>query len=316
MALSGPNGILTNAVEAKQKTSEKTEEELKRIDNMEGIIEEYTDPEIKSMKLLITSGETGEVQLPIENNVENDYVINWGDGTTTKSNGNDDFSLDQNAKHTYSELNKDYVVTITGTVKRISTYYGEWGESEPARKVIKEVLQWGELGLEEISISYSETLTKIASPSTNSFSDLKQISFMETSLTEIPEDLFKNAPKLLGLDSTFKETNITNIPENLFINGENLLYFDSAFLGTKITEIPNNLFKNCDKATFTGTFSLCEELTNYLNLWDQDYYNTGKNEEVSETTGGKSCYGSCTKLLENEENVKNIPEYWRKALLQ
>ena len=397
-ALSGPNGILENAKKAKQETQESQEKELDSLETAESMIEEYTNPELKTMKLRVNSGETGEVKLPIPSNEENNYTIDWGDGTVAEVKNETKVELgkvattepvkiaatDEKAKHTYASPNQEYVVSITGTVKEIDTgYVSDYS--------ILEVEQWGELGIEYISLNFCHNLTEIASPTKNSFMNLKNIYFFNSGLEEIPEDLFSNCVNITSFDGAFEQTNITEIPEDLFKNCENVTSFDDTFAytqitkipedlfkncknvtsfdgtfaytqiteipedlfsncinvtnfndtfaytqiteiqedlfsncvnvtdfdgtfaGTNITEIPENLFKNCDNATFKQTFYGCENLQNYLKLWEQDYYESGSNENVSEDMGGEGCYANCTQLLA-KEGSKNIPDYWKEAL--
>ena len=67
-----------------------------------------------------------------------------------------------------------------------------------------------------------------------------------------------------------------------------------------MTSILKDLFANCPNATnFTEIFADCAGLTNYLLLWNSEYYNGGNtNVDID-------------KLLQNEENINAIPEYWR-----
>ena len=316
-SLSGPNGILENAQKAKQETQESQEKELDSLETAETILEEYTNPELKTMKLKVNSGATGEVVLPITNNEENNYTIDWGDGTVAEVKNETKVELgkvastqqvkiaanDEKVRHTYASQNQEYVVSITGTVKEIDTgYYADYS--------LLEVEQWGELGIEYISLRHCYNLTKIASPTKNSFINLKEISFQESGLEEIPEDLFSNCANITSFDSAFALTNITEIPEDLFSNCVNVTSFSATFYKTNITKIPENLFKNCDNATFEITFAYCENLQNYINLWEQNYYNSGSNEHVDENMGGAGCYANCTKLLA-EGDSDNIPDHWK-----
>ena len=62
-----------------------------------------------------------------------------------------------------------------------------------------------------------------------------------------------------------------------------------------------------------GTFANCTELTNYLPLWKSQYYNDGNTNVGIDKVGG-GCYVGCTKLLQKEENLNAIPEFWRTDL--
>ena len=59
-------------------------DEENELANYEDVINEYTNPELKSMKLVINSGASKAITLPITPNEENNYTINRGDGTTER----------------------------------------------------------------------------------------------------------------------------------------------------------------------------------------------------------------------------------------
>ena len=128
--LTGENGILNRANDAKEQTKVAEAEEKSKINNYEEIIDEYTNPERKAMKIVVNSGTDKKIVLPIEINSEDDYVIDWGDGTTSERG-------DGARTHIYSEASKDYIVTISGTLKQISSY-----ASETTKSQIKQILQY------------------------------------------------------------------------------------------------------------------------------------------------------------------------------
>ena len=270
--LTGENGILNRANDAKEQTKVAEAEEKSKINNYEEIIDEYTNPERKAMKIVVNSGTDKKIVLPIELNSEDDYVIDWGDGTTSERG-------DGARTHIYSEANKDYIVTISGTLKQIYSY-----ASETTKSQIKQILQWGETGLTSISLSGCSNLIEIASPTSESFVNIT------------------------SFGNSFEYTGITSIPENLFANCPNVTSFYETFANTEITSIPENLFVNCSKATdFYKTFAYCANLTNAIPLWEQEYYKE-KNSNVSETTAGVACYAGCTTLLNTDIY---IPDYWK-----
>ena len=247
------------------------------------VIDKNEYDENKSLKLLINSGEDGIVYLPFPDGMYVEYIIDWGDGTTSLDNSlaskNEGkiASLENivvgtliNAiKHTYGEKNKEYVVTITGKCDTISTGYGDC----TPEKII-EILQWGETGLENIRLSDCTNLRKIASPSKNSFINLTNINYSSnnekgmfsgcTSLTSVPEDLFVNCPNVQDFTRLFEGcTNLTEIPENLFSNCPNAQNLSRAFSGcVSLTAIPEKLFTNCPNIkNFSWTFAGCISLT-------------------------------------------------------
>ena len=273
--------------------------------------------------MLVNSGDTGEVWLPLLE-TEEGRIIDWGDGKVTtaenKNTGEKKYaSVIQNdgAKskiaealhppiHTYSEKNKEYKVTITGKCTEIYNVYGMINDS------ILEIIQWGETGLEYISLKGCINLRKIASPTEKSFEKITDFSYgfaVCEKLTSIPEDLFANCPNVTTFKSTFEECiSLTSIPEDLFANCPNVTTFILTFAGcTSLTRIPENLFANCLYVTnFGGTFCECTGLTGEpIKLWKR-VPNGSTNNYIGEPDG-YGCYYNATGL----NNYENIPEYWR-----
>ncbi len=242
--------------------------------------------------MLVNSGDTGEVRLPLLE-TEEGRIIDWGDGKVTtaenKNTGEKKYaSVIQNdgAKskialaypptHTYSEKNKDYKVTITGKCTRIICNGND---------NILEIIQWGETGLERVCLRGCTKLRKIASPTEKSFEKITVFSdgfYGCESLTSIPEDLFANCPNVTTFYTTF------------------------AYC-TSLTRIPENLFANCLNVTiFRGTFLKCTGLTGEpIKLWKR-VPNGSTNDYIGEPDG-YGCYYNATGL----NNYENIPEYWR-----
>ena len=252
--------------------------------------------------MLVNSGDTGEVWLPLLE-TEEGRIIDWGDGkVTTAENKN---TGGPPPTHTYPEINKDYKVTITGKCTEIYNAYG-------INDNILEIIQWGETGLEYISLRGSINLRKIASPTEKSF---KKITYFLygfygcESLTNIPEDLFANCPNVTTFKSTFEEcTSLTRIPENLFANCPNVTTFESTFEDCiSLTSIPEDLFANCPNVKdFTYTFCRCTGLTGEpIKLWER--VPNGSTNDYKGIPDGKGCYCDATGL----NNYENIPEYWR-----
>ncbi len=232
-----------------------------------------------ALKFLVNSGEDGVVVLPVSKDDcgEGGYEVDWGDGTTGldetvianketklanigKLNLAIGIDMPSGMPHTYSESNKEYIVTITGVCNSVSTDYGSTTENK-----IIEVLQWGETGLIEINLNNCVNLRKVASPTANTFINAINFNFSGcTGLTSIPEDLFLNCINVTYFDSTFNNCkSLTTIPENLFSYCPNVISFNSTFSNcTNLTAIPANLFANCPNVTyFSSAFSYCTNLT-------------------------------------------------------
>ena len=109
-----------------------------------------------------------------------------------------------------------------------------------------EILNWGNIqeNNEENNI-YIYGVSKIYEPEP----DRIPIHYIEPLFTEIPEWLFskkvtsKVMSKFSSEENMSFESSITTIPEGLFKNCVNGEKFNSVFRGSKITSIPENLFK-------------------------------------------------------------------------
>ena len=276
--------------------------------------------------ILVNSGDTGEVKLPIAGEIDDSTKVDWGDGviaTGDKNIHNNKYaSVTQNdsvknkiaeidsqyTEHTYPEKNKDYKVTITGKCTEI--YNGD-----EINDNILEIIQWGETGLEEVCLEYCTKLRKIASPTEKSFEKITDFSFgfyRCESLTSIPEKLFANCPNVTDFTLTFEYcTSLTSIPEDLFASCPNVKTFLKTFGGcTSLTSIPENLFANCLKVTnFVGTFYECTGLTGEpIKLWER--VQNGSTNDYKGRPDGGGCYYNATGL----NNYENIPEYWRSEI--
>ena len=124
-------------------------------------------------------------------------------------------------------------------------------------------------------------------------------------LNEIVSPTENSFIKLLGI--SFPDTRIQSIPENLFANCPNVIYFNNTFEGCSITSIPENLFDNCKEVElFFKTFFYCEKITgNAPELWTR-----GTNSEENNYEGnpdGFNCFAGCEGL----ENYDVIPHYWK-----
>ena len=260
--------------------------------------EEY---ESKALKFLVNSGDDGIVVLPICNYRGEYKIINWGDGTEELHDeiANNKMKLaskkvyiassnPSGISHTYSEKNKEFIVTITGKCSIIATNY-----LYVTKNKIIEVLQWGETGLKKVELSKCENLRKIASPSENSFINIEpEYGFSGafsncTSLTEIPEDLFSNCPQVTSFEGTFEYcTNLTIIPQNLFSNCLNVEKFFWTFFGC------TNLSGEAPK------------------LWER--VPNGSTNDYIGSPNGNGCFYNAIGL----SNYNEIPNYWKTHIVE
>lgn len=239
----------------------------------------------KGIQIKVTSGKTATLII----GGGSDLIIDWGDGTYSRLNelatsnnvriasskNNFKIALNQvyNYYHKYSEKEKEYTVRIYSDTNIFLDYDEQ----------ILEITDWGQTNIERIELAGCEKLEKIATPRDNSFQNLWKINFEGcTSLTSIPEGLFKNCPNLSDFTDTFNGcTRLTNIPTGLFDNCTNVEYFYRTFYG-------------------------CTGLTGEVpELWKK-----GTNSESNQYRGkpsGKGCFANCT----NVSNYSSIPDYWK-----
>ena len=340
--LVGENGLITKSKEAKQNTQLAEGQENKELANLteylngeldgnggaSNLPDDTTKPELQSLKLRINTGDTGIMEFIIsEKDYSTDTVIDWGDGTVQNYDdieiimanrknkqiqlasiapiGNLQLALAlPRLRHTYTQSNKEYIITITGTWKQL-----EFMDSEDN---LLEVLQWGTTGLENINLTNCSSLKKIAQPSKNSFINMTDFSYSFASCSElsaIPENLFANCPNVTSFSDTFSYCHaITTIPENLFANCPNVMDFSGIFRGcSNLTSIPKNLFANCLKVeSFKTTFANCYKLSgDPIALWER--VPNGATNGYQGVPDGSRCYTNSTGL----NNYNSIPEYWR-----
>lgn len=92
--------------------------------------------------------------------------------------------------------------------------------------------------------------------------------FLETSISDIPQDLFKNCLKAENFRWCFQDCkNLTSIPQNLFSNCPNVNNFSYCFEGCSgITSAVPELWKTHPNAKGTGCFKGCINASNYNDI--------------------------------------------------
>lgn len=121
-----------------------------------------------------------------------------------------------------------------------------------------------------------------------------------SSLLVIPIDLFKYNTKLAGVASCFSEcSSLTSIPKDLFKYNTSVIYFNYCFENcTSLTTIPTDLFKyNTNAIGFNNCFYNCSNVTSAVpELW------------VSHPNANHTkCFYKCTKA----SNYSSIPSKWK-----
>ena len=303
--------------------NKKEEVQLNIIEDMTpSFITEWTVAENDIIMLPISVGHTGN----------NQFTVDWGDGSKKETIDDTETVLTQMPQHQYSQAGT-YQIKIQG-----KCYYWDMENlldvnPEQSAKLIK-LVSWGETQAMFYSFCDATNLSgSIPSPSKNTFKNYKNkfdyLFYGCSSITSIPEDLFKNCTNITSFKGTFcKCTGVTNIPENLFANCPNVTSFEETFYNcTGITNIPENLFAGCSNVTsfertfyrcnnietihsgifdnnlkvtnFIGTFYDLQKITSVIELWNR----------TTEGLEGTGCYGSCDSL-----DTTNIPSPWADSL--
>ena len=302
--LTGDNGILTRAQQAKNKTEEATKTEKEYLEEFDRIIEtqgkEYIKnddlPENQYLKEFITewtvnAGDT--ITLPIYEKEESDeergeletyfnynFEVDYGDGTVVEVKSYDD----ENRKHTYSNSGT-YTVKIKGICESWSFYH----ITESAEKITK-LIQWGVTKSKHYDFANCINLSgEIPLPSRNSFNDVlsfRMLFYKCYNITgKIPNDLFKYATKVVTMANAFNyATGLSGeIYEDLFVNCKEVMNFRFVFSGSSLSgNIPEDIFKENTKVNnFQGVFQYCTNLTGYLPKNIFSYSNVIENLSVS-----------------------------------
>lgn len=261
---------------------------------------------------------------------DNDFIVDWGDGSPTEKINDTETALNVRPQHKYTEKGS-YKIKISGkcsyfTLSSIAKEYPE------QLKKLTKLISWGEIKARAYDFSGAINLTGgIPSPQKNAFKYIEEENFSFLfehceKITTIPSDLFANIPNTItSFNSVFsncrslesipeglfdKATNVTsyrkafarcealtNIPSNLFAKSPEVTSFEKTFYRcNKIRSIPSNLFKENTKVTnFKYTFYDLKEITIVPELWKRD----------TAELDGTGCFGSCDVL-----NTNGIPAPW------
>lgn len=117
-------------------------------------------------------------------------------------------------------------------------------------------------------------------------------------LTYISPELFLECPNMINFYSAFLETGISDIPQDLFKNCSKAESFRWCFQDCKnLTSIPQNLFSNCPNVNnFSYCFDGCTNITSAVpELW-----------KTHPNADGTACFRGCV----NAANYNDIPSSW------
>ena len=220
--------------------------------------------------------DNGAIQDVIYSNV--DCYVDWGDGMVEhivselrEDQWGNTYNYVPEVKHRYEGLTepKTFEVRISGLVEIMSANR-ENTIFNPAQSSITEVVQWGNIGVKDMSGAFynNVTLKKIPSDRMYSFSEVENFSNAFaycTSLEEIPENLFVSAKKAKYFDFCFENcSSVKLIPANLFASCESATSFQRAFYNcTSLMTISPGVFANLSKVkSFNYCFANCSKLKN------------------------------------------------------
>ena len=233
--LTGENGILTQAQNAKRETENAQEEEQNILTGYENYINSATNqvldddlPGNEDLKTFITQwsvadGET--IVLPIYEKQETDeergeketyfnynFIVDYGDGTIAEITSFDD----EDRNHTYQTAGT-YDVKITGMCEGWSFY----NVGDSATNLIQ-IKQWGVIQVKHIDFGNCTNLSgQIPIPVKNSFTTVESFRLLFYGCTnlksEIPENLFYNATNVITLRNAFNISGITGTIQKTYL---------------------------------------------------------------------------------------------------
>ena len=327
--LTGENGILSQAQNAKRETENAQEEEQNILTGYENYINSATNqvldddlPGNEDLKTFITQwsvadGET--IVLPIYEKQETDeergeqetyfnynFIVDYGDGTIAEITSFDD----EDRNHTYQTAGT-YDVKITGMCEGWSFY----NVGDSATNLIQ-IKQWGVIQVKHIDFGNCINLSgQIPVPVKNSFTTVESFRLLFYGCTnlksEIPENLFYNATNVITLRNAFNISGITgNIPENLLeycTKVENIAFLFSS--SSNITgNIPENLFSNC--TNIKNVYGVFKFTSITGSIPEKLLYNNPNITNVGELFN--SCTGLSGEIPENLfTNCPNIVNFYK-----
>ena len=301
--LTGQNGILNRAHEAKEKTELAQIEENISLKEVELEIlyndlpkNDDTDTTLKAfIAKYKVENDNQTISFPIYGNCEK-LIIDYGDNIQEEKTG---FISQNSIKHTYT-LSGEYEIKITG----ICEFFDYWQMPTDNDKIIK-LIQWGTV-FSRIAFTDCINLTgNIPSPTINTMKTITNVSrmFKNTAIegqippylfyggesielayecfsgcknldSIIPKTLFQDLTNLKQIHTMFSDSGVIGeIPEELLINNLKLNSINYLFSGCDgITgSIPGNLFsKNMDITSFRGVFRGCSITSIEENLFSNN----------------------------------------------
>lgn len=253
-----------------------------------------------------------------------DCYIDWGDGNIEYVNNKlNNENYEKFIEHKYEGLTEGatFEVRISGLVESLSRY--DVQKDQGRFDSIIEVVQWGNVGLEDLNSAFSGAVNLKSLPSDeagcfinvksfySAFSGCKGLSSISPdlflycskvtnfehcfsdcdSLESLPSDLFKNCSQATTFKKCFFDCDgLKSLPSGLFQNCSQTESFASCFSNCEgLTSIPNDLFSGCNNAVdFSGCFSNCENL--------KSIQQRGLFSDCEKVLSFASCFSGCSEL--------------------
>lgn len=169
----------------------------------------------------------GKITLPNLNIVAGSTItIDWGDGSEVETST----STINNPNHTYSDVNKTYVVQISGKINQFQV----------TQSGVTDIVQWGTNPYTTIQAA-SPTLVKVAAPEPESKSTITTAKFQgATKLEYIDPDFFKGMVNLTDMNSVFRNcSSLTTLADGMFDDCVKVTNLYQAFDGcTSLQRVP------------------------------------------------------------------------------
>jgi len=194
--------------------------------------------------------------LPIANggaDYNHNFTVDWGDGTSSTIISFDDPS----ATHNYVSPGT-YDITMTGLCEYFS--FGGGGDCTQVTKLLEFT---GDIGFKQLNFSGCSNLDSVVSLGRKQFlTSLANIFESCTSLTSVPEDLFKYNTSVTTFVGAFSNSGLTSIPADLFKYNTLVTDFRLTFSACSgLSSLPVDLFRHNKLVTsFYQTFQQCTNL--------------------------------------------------------
>ncbi|MFA5746321.1 MAG: BspA family leucine-rich repeat surface protein [archaeon] len=178
------------------------------------------------------SSENNQIILPLISSGNYDFIVDWGDGTTSHVTSGELFEnngvYSGQGVHTYS-VPGVYTVTITGTIDGFQFYNRDLKYTLDALK-IEEISQWGSLILGQNGDFSNASNLIITATDILDTSEITDMSYMFSgcwSLTDIPRINEWDTSNVTAMSNMFEEASSFNQPLNF--DTSNVTYMDNMF---------------------------------------------------------------------------------------